>query len=99
MEYSIMTDDSESHITPLDESHTLSEKQAVMTILGYRGDFLFGNEDEIFEYTLNDYIYDLQETADIEYRDALFERHDLEAHRSVDTRSVPGRSGSQWLSS
>jgi hypothetical protein len=62
-------------IIPYRPSSTLSVDQAVMYILGYRGDYQYEVDDENFSFTLSDYTTNLQVEADSAYSIA---NHELE---------------------
>jgi hypothetical protein len=76
-------DDSNNNIITLDSDHTVSEGQAVMLMLGYTAPFIHDPEGESFEYTLSDYLYDLQDAADRDYGNALYAQHELKQQPST----------------
>lgn len=73
----------DDNIIPYRTSPTLTVKQAVMYILGYRGDFYYETEEGVFEYDLYDFIRDMQEDADSELGNAKYDL--LELREAVDT--------------
>jgi hypothetical protein len=54
----------EDNFNPYQTSPTLTVKQAVMYILGYRGEYEFEAEGDWFDFDLYDYLQNLQEMAD-----------------------------------
>lgn len=63
----------DDNITPYETSPSLTVKQAVMYMFGYRGNYSIMGEGEEFGYDLYDYLYDLQEDADCAYNNACVE--------------------------
>jgi hypothetical protein len=63
----------DDNIIPYETSPTLTVKQAVMYILGYRGQYSFVADTELMEFDLFDYLHDLQEEADCAFSNASSE--------------------------
>ena len=55
----------DENIIPYEPSPTLTVNQAVMYMLGHRGQYSYMADTEVFEYDLSDYLSDLQEKADV----------------------------------
>ena len=63
----------DDNIIPYQPSPTLTAEQAVMYILGYRGEYSFMADTELMEFELSDYLYNLQEEADCAFSKAGYE--------------------------
>jgi hypothetical protein len=63
----------DDNIIPYETSPSLTAKQAVMYILGYRGPYSFMAYTDLMEFTLSDYLLNLQEKADSASGNASFE--------------------------
>lgn len=66
------------NIVYLNRSHTVSEDQAVMLMLGSGRDFYYEVEGELYDYLLIDYLNDKQEAADAEYSNAKYDLYIFE---------------------
>jgi hypothetical protein len=63
----------DDNIIPYQTSPTLTVKQAVMHMLGYRGEYYYVIGTDEFEFDLFDYLRDLQEDADCAFGNASSE--------------------------
>jgi hypothetical protein len=63
----------DDNIIPYETSPSLTAKQAVMYILGYRGEYYYVIGTDEFEFDLSDYLRDLQEDADCAFGNASSE--------------------------
>ena len=63
----------EDSILPYQASPSLTVKQAVMYILGYRGEFGFQADEDWMEFDLSDYLHNLQDEADCALSEANYE--------------------------
>jgi hypothetical protein len=63
----------DDNIIPYETSPSLTVKQAVMYMLGYRGEYSFVADTELMEFDLFDYLHNLQEEADGAFGNASYE--------------------------
>ena len=63
----------DENIIPYEPSPTLTVNQAVMYMLGYRGQYSYMADTEEMAFDLSDYLFDLQEKADVVCGNASFE--------------------------
>ena len=63
----------DENIIPYEPSPTLTVNQAVMYMLGYRGQYSYMADTEEIEFDLSDYLFDLQEEADVACGNASYE--------------------------
>jgi hypothetical protein len=63
----------DDNIIPYQTSPSLTVKQAVMHILGYRGPYSYMVHMDLMEFDLFDYLRDLQEDADCAFGNASYE--------------------------
>jgi hypothetical protein len=63
----------DDNIIPYETSPSLTVKQAVMYILGYRGQYSYMVDTQLMEFDLFDYLRDLQEEADSVFSNASYE--------------------------
>ena len=63
----------DENIIPYEPSPTLTVNQAVMYMLGYRGQYSYMADTEEIAFDLSDYLFDLQEKADVACSNASFE--------------------------
>jgi len=72
-------DDNDDNIIPFRTSQTLTVQQAVMYMLGYRGEYSFfvPHTNEMMSFDLVDYLYHLKEKADSAYANAKYDLWEL----------------------
>ena len=63
----------DENIIPYEPSPTLTVYQAVMYMLGYRGQYSYMADTEEMAFDLSDYLFDLQEKADVACGNASYE--------------------------
>jgi hypothetical protein len=74
----------DDNIIPYQTSPSLTAKQAVMYILGYRGQYSYMVHMDLMEFDLSDYLHELQEDADCAFGNASYE---LEMLKRTDSPS------------
>ena len=78
----------DDNIIPYETSPTLTVQQAVMHILGYRGEYNFMADTEPMEFDLFDYLQDLQEVADCDFGNASCELVRLKRDDNVSQAAI-----------
>lgn len=78
----------EDNINPYQTSPTLTVKQAVMYLLGFRGDYEFEVERDWYEFDLSDYLHDLQEKEDCAHSNAIYELEKLKSKDSASSEEI-----------
>jgi len=78
----------DDNIIPYQTSPTLTMKQAVMYILGYRGEYSFKADTEVIAFNLFDYLYHLQEEADCAVSQASYELEMLKREGNASPEAI-----------
>jgi len=78
----------DDNIIPYQTSPTLTVKQAVMYILGYRDEYSFKADTEVITFDLFDYLYHLQEEADCAFGNASYELEMLKREGNASPEAI-----------
>jgi hypothetical protein len=80
--------DDDDNIIPYETTPSLTIKQAVMYMLGYRGKYNFMADTEPMDFDLYEYLYELQEEADVAFNNASVELEMLKRNGNASPEAI-----------